>query len=187
MLSISEFPGEDTVYAMFNDPEKVLLIFYLLLFHTMNDIQVFPPNMLEYAQSTGKLKTSLVIPTEYMPEDAVYRFMDRSISMKDMKSLQEYSKKYFSGELQRDEILECEFGLIIPSLISLHGSLDRIPLDTSFNFLDVNLDCGVFLEMYRIYQKGEKVSAMERAQLFAYGNFLYDIYDSNREKINRRR
>ncbi|MBQ6289279.1 MAG: hypothetical protein IJK71_08540 [Clostridia bacterium] len=185
LLTISTFPGENTLYAIFNDPENSLLMFYLLLFHTLNEIQVYPPNMIEYAQSTGKLNTSLFIPSGYMPDDAVYRFMGHSLSMKDVNSIQEWRQKFFSGNLKRDEMLQCEFGMMIPMLNSQYGTLENVPKDCKFTFMDIPLDFEIFKKHYFIYQKGNEATPQEKSDLQKYGDFLFAIYAENQEKIKQ--
>ena len=183
LLTIKLFPEEDTVFAIFNDGDNALLIFYLILFQTLNSIMVFPPNMLEYAQSSGSLKSSFIIPGGYIPEDATFSYLGQSASIRDLNNMQKLGEKHFSGELQKEEFLECEFGLLIPTIINTYGALDKVPEDVSFQYFDISLNCKEFLHMYNIYIRKETASLKELDRLHTYETKLYEIYDCHRAEM----
>ena len=180
LLTIKLFPEADTVFAIFDDSENALLIFYLILFQTLNSIMVFPPNMLEYAQSSGTLKSSFIIPGGYLPEDATFSYLGHSASIRELNDMQKLGEKYFSGALQKDEFLACEFGMLIPLMIKTYGTLDKVPENAVFQYYDISLNCREFIHMYYIFIRKESASLDELDRLHAYETKLYDIYDCHR-------
>lgn len=177
------FPSTETIYVIHNNENNSLLMFYLLLFQTLNSISVFPPNMIAYANSTGDLNTQLFIPKEFIPADAAHFVLTGMMSIAEINKIKEYSKRFFSGKLSEKDFLECEFGILIPLLRQLHGTLDNIPENEVINFFDVEIKRKEIIQMYNIFNNRESADESQMAQLNSFTKKMYNIYDSHRQEM----
>lgn len=93
MNKVELLPNENTIYAMFNNAPDALLLFYLVLYEILSSIVIFPANMVAYAKSSGMLDASFSIPAGYTPDDAIINVLGNTLSMADIRALQNYGKK----------------------------------------------------------------------------------------------
>ena len=178
-------PGLETIYALMNNEEDALLLFYLILMQLLTQIQVFPPDMVKYAQSSKMLDTSFYIPIEYLPDDATTEVFDTQTTVADLKGLSESGKRILTGELKKSEILECIFNTYIPSLKMMHGSLEKVPYNSTLDYFGQIISNRQLIEYYRIYLKGEKASNFEKIELKNFEDFMYGYYEMNSEEMKR--
>ncbi len=183
LANVSLLPGENTVYGIFNNANDALLLFYLILIQILNSITIFPPDMVAYAQSTDVLDTSFSIPADYVPDDGSVNVMDNMVSMSEIKNLRDYGTKMLSGKLRKDEFLECAFGVYIPSLQIMHGSLDLVPIDSTLIFFEIPINNKIIIDAYKIFKRGTDITPEEKKILDDLENFMYAIYDSHKEEM----
>ncbi len=176
-------PNENSIYAMFNNATDSLLLFYLILTQILNSITIFPPDLVAYAQSTEILDTSFSVPADYIPDDAMVNVMDNMISSAELKNVSDYSIRMFSGKLERDEILECIFGIYMPSLKLTYGSLEKIPEGSVFNFFSVPIENKYMLNLYKNFKQNKDIRSEEYVALRNFEEFIYTIYDNHREEM----
>ncbi len=187
MNQVSLIPSNNTVYAMINNSSDSLLLFYLILTQILNGITVFPPDLVAYAQSSDMLDTSFSIPADYVPDDAKLNILNNMASIADIKNMQEYGTRMLSGELNEDEILECIFGVYIPSLQLMHGTLDMVPDNSVLNFFEIPISNKMLIKMYEIYKK-ENVSLLtEKEQLKVFNNLICTVYNKHRDEMKKNR
>ncbi len=182
---VSLLPGLETIYALMNNEEDALLLFYLILMQLLTQIQVFPPDMVKYAQSSKMLDTSFNIPIEYLPDDATTEVFDTQTTVADLKGLSESGKRILTGELKKSEILECIFNTYIPSLKMMHGSLEKVPYNSTLDYFGQIISNRQLIEYYHIYLKGEKASNFEKIELKNFEDFMYGYYEMNSEEMKR--
>ena len=185
LSTITLFPNENTIYAIHKSDSNALLHFYLLLFQILNSLTVFPPDIFAYANSSGKLDTELFVPTDALPEDATVRVMNRMMSIADIKTLREYGQRMLSGKLKKEEILECAFGIYIPSLKQMHGTLDTVPSNSVLDFFGTEIQNRYLIQMYRLYEKGSSITDAEAQELNDFEAELFKLYDKNRDAMLR--
>ena len=183
LTNVSLLPDENTVYGIFNNANDALLLFYLILTQILNSITIFPPDMVAYAQSTAILDTSFSIPADYVPDDGTISVMDNMVRMSEIKTLKEYGTRMLSGKLKKEEFLEHVFGTYIPSLKMMHGSLDLVPMNSTLNYFGKLMNNKVIIDAYKIYERGTKITLVEKKILDDLENFMYAIYDSHREEM----
>ena len=183
LTNVSLLPDENTVYGIFNNANDALLLFYLILIQILNSITIFPPDMVAYAQSTAILDTSFSIPADYVPDDGTISVMDNMVRMSEIKTLKEYGTRMLSGKLKKEEFLEHVFGTYIPSLKMMHGSLDLVPMNSTLNYFGKLMNNKVIIDAYKIYERGTKITLVEKKILDDLENFMYAIYDSHREEM----
>lgn len=182
---VSLLPSLETVYALMNNEEDALLLFYLILMQLLTQIQVFPPDMVTYAQSSEMLDTSFNIPSGYLPDDAIIEFLNTQITVADLKELSESDQKILSGEVKKSEILECIFNSYIPRLERMHGNLENIPDNSILDYFGQTISNRQLVVFYNIYQKGEKATPSERIELKKFEDFIYYYYEIHREEMKR--
>lgn len=185
MRQVSLIPNENTVYAICKNSDDALLLFYLILTQILNGITVFPPDLVTYAQSTDMLDTSFLIPAGYIPDDAKLNIMNNMASMSEIKSMQNYVIRLTSGEAKKNEILECAFGIYIPSLQLIYGTLDKVPDNSILNFFEIPISNMALINMYEIYKKSDVASSVEKEQLKEFESLLYTVYNSHREEMKK--
>jgi len=185
LSSITLLPSTDTLFAMHNNASNALLMFYLLLFQGLNSITVYPPNMMAYANSDGRLDTQLIVPPENLPDTVLFPFMDKSISIAEIKSMQELGDKILSGELTEDEYLETVFSLYIPMIIKSHGSLDKAIGHGELNYFGCVISYEELIRMYYIYRKGESATEHESKELSRFKEKMYNLYNEHREEMRK--
>ena len=183
LTNVSLLPDENTVYGIFNNANDALLLFYLILTQILNSITIFPPDMVAYAQSTAILDTFFSIPADYVPDEGTISVMDNMVRMSEIKTLKEYGTRMLSGKLKKEEFLEHVFGTYIPSLKMMHGSLDLVPMNSTLNYFGKLMNNKVIIDAYKIYERGTKITLVEKKILDDLENFMYAIYDSHREEM----
>ena len=183
LSSITLIPSNDTLFAMHNNASNALLMFYLLLFQGLNSITVYPPNMMAYANSGGRLDTQLIVPPYSLPDTALFPFLDKSISIAEIKKIQELGEKILSGELGEETFLEVTFSMYIPMIIKTHGSLEKAIGNGKLNYYGNEISYREFINMYNIYQKGESATEQETLELSKFKEKLYSLYDEHREEM----
>lgn len=182
---VSLLPSLETVYALMNNEEDALLLFYLILMQLLTQIQVFPPNMITYAQSSEMLDTSFNIPAGYLPDDAIIEVLNTQLAVADLKELSESDQKILSGEVKKSEILECIFNSYIPRLERMHGNLENIPDNSILDYFGQTISNRQLVVFYNIYQKGEKATPSERIELKKFEDFIYYYYEMHRDEMKR--
>ena len=183
LSSITLLPSMDTLFAMHKNASNALLMFYLLLFQGLNSITVYPPNMMAYANSDGRLDTQLIVPPENLPDSALFPFLDKSISIAEIKRMQELGDKTLSGELTEEDYLETMFSLYIPLIIKCHGSLDNAIGHGNLNCYGFTISYEELIRMYYIYQKGEYVAEHDALELSKFKEKMYSLYNKHREEM----
>lgn len=183
LSSISFLPSNDTLFAMHNNASNALLMFYLLLFQGLNSITVYPPNMMAYANSDGRLDTQLNVPPENLPDTALVPFLNKSISIAEIKSLQELGQIILSGELAEKDYLKTIFSLYIPMIMNSHGSLDKAIGHGELTYFGYKVFYEELIRMYYIYQKGESATDQEASELSKFKEKMYTLYDEHREEM----
>lgn len=182
---VSLLPGLETLYALINNEEDALLLFYLILMQLLTQIQVFPPDMVKYAQSSKMLDISFNIPAGYLPDDSTIEIFDTKIAIADLKGLSESDQKIFSGEVKKSEILECIFNSYIPRLEKMHGNLESIPDKSILDYFGQTISNRQLIKYYRIYLKREKATHLEKMALKNFEDFMYRYYEMNSEEMKR--
>lgn len=182
---VSLLPSLDTVYALMNNEEDSLLLFYLILMQLLTQIQVFPPNMVTYAQSSEMLDTSFNIPAGYVPDDAIIEVLNTQIAVADLKGLSDSAQKMLSGEVKKSEILECIFNTYIPKLKRIHENLENIPYNSILDYFGQTISNRQLVAFYNIYQKGENATPPERIELKKFEDFVYNYYEMHSEEMKR--
>ncbi len=176
--TVSLFPADNTVYGIFNNPNDALLLFYLILFQILNSIVISPPDMVAYAQSSGMLDTTFSIPAGYIPDDGIYIFEDKSISVSEVNKVQKYAEKLLGGKLEEEDFLECFFGIYIPSL-----TMNRVPLMDNRDFLGVSISVKKIFDEYNKYIDQENNTDNETKELKEFRDYLYSIYANHKEEM----
>lgn len=187
MNQVSLIPSNNTVYAMINNSSDSLLLFYLILTQILNGITIFPPDLVAYAQSSDMLNTSFSIPADYVPDDAKINILNNMASIAEIKNMQDYGTRMLSGELNEDEILECIFGVYIPSLQLMHGTLDMVPDNSVLNFFEIPISNKLLIKMYEIYKKDNVSLLNEKEQLKAFNNLMCTVYNKHRDEMKKNR
>lgn len=182
---VSLLPNVETVYAMMKNEEDSLLLFYLILIQLLTQIQVYPPDMVKYAQSSKMLDTAFNIPAEYLPEDATLEVLDAKVSIADLRKLQEAGKRMLSGELEKHEILHCAFETYIPSLKMMHGSLENVPQNSTLNYFGYIISNKKLVELYYLFKKGEAATPYEKTQLSNFEDALYVYYMQHSDEMKK--
>ena len=100
-----------------------------------------------------------------------------------IKTLKEYGTRMLSGKLKKEEFLEHVFGAYIPSLKMMYGSLDLVPMNSTLNYFGKLMNNKVIIDAYKIYERGTKITLVEKKILDDLENFMYAIYDSHREEM----
>lgn len=185
MNQVSLIPSNNTVYTMINNSSDALLLFYLILTQILNGVTVFPPDLVAYAQSSDMLDTSFSIPTDYVPDDAKLNILNNMASIAEIKNMQQFGTRMLSGELKEDEILECIFGVYIPSLQLMHGTLDKVPDNSVLNFFEIPISNKMLIKMYEAYKKENVSSLTEKEQLKAFNNLICTVYNKHREEMKK--
>jgi len=176
-------PNKDTVYAIFENAEDSLLLFYLVLMQLLNKITISPPDMVAYAESTGMLNFSFSIPIEYVPKDATVNFIDNQVSVAELNSIQNYGTRILSGKLKKEEMLECAFGTYIPLIQKVHGTLDNIPDKSELDYFGVKIKFKELVRLYGIFKNRGEASLQDLDDIKRFENELFEIYDNHREEI----
>lgn len=185
LSSIMLLPSMDTLFAMHINASNALLMFYLLLFQGLNSITVYPPNMIAYANCDGRLDTQIIVPTENLPDSALFPFLDKSISIAEIKRMKELGDKTLSGELTEEDYLETVFFLYIPMIIRGHGSLDKAIGHGKLTYFGCVISYEELIRMYYIYRKGESATEHESKELSRFKEKMYNLYNERREEMRK--
>lgn len=185
LSSIVLLPSNDTLFAMYSNASNALLMFYLLLFQGLNSIIVFPPNMMAYANSDGSLDTQINIPTKNLPDSALIPFMDKTISIAEIRRMQELSRMFFSGALTEENFLDVEFSLHIPMIVKNFGSLEKAIGHGSLDYFGYIIQYEELINKYFIYKKGDSATEMEALELAQFKDKLYQIYNEHRDEMKK--
>ena len=185
LSSIMLLPSMDTLFAMHINASNALLMFYLLLFQGLNSITVYPPNMMAYANSDGRLDTQIIVPPENLPDSALFPFLDKSISIAEIKRMQELGDKILSGELTEEDYLETVFFLYIPMIIKCHGSLDKAIGHGELTYFGCAISYEELIRMYYVYRKGESATEHESKELSSFKEKMYNLYNKHREEMRK--
>ncbi len=87
--------------------ENSLYSFYLFLLEYLDNVNIQVPSLIEYAKRNNAFKVSLAIPSELIPDDAIYRNENIQYIYGDMKKMLNLNKKYpnlFNGKMTYDEM-----------------------------------------------------------------------------------
>lgn len=173
-------PSKDTIFAMYKNSNNSLLMFYLLLFQALNTIIVYPPNMMAYANSSEDFNTVISIPNDFLPDEARFPFLNRSVSGAEIKKKEEYAVRILRGELNRNDYLEYIFGYHIPSLINTFGSLQNAVGKGELILCGQKISNEEFVNMFLVFQKGKSATKEELARLEDFLQRLYSAYEEQR-------
>lgn len=176
-------PSKETTFAMYNNSDNALLMFYLLLFQALNTIIIYPPNMMAYANSTGDFSTMITIPKDFLPDSAGFPFLNQKISGAEIKKAQDYSARVLRGEANRDDFLDCLFGYQIPFLSKVFGSVENAIGRGGINLYGEKISNEEFVHLYNIYNKGASASEQESKQLQDFLDRIYTIYEKLRPEL----
>lgn len=179
MNQLSLIPSEETVFAQIDNKHDSLLLFYLMLIQLLNQIKVYPPNMIQYAQKSGMIPTQFIVPMEFTPMDAELNFMDKMIKMKDIDAISKNSKRFFDGKVKKEEYLDVFFAIIIPTLEITFGNLSNISKGQhTISYFGENLDLNYLYEMYLSYNNALQgnINEKEMCRLDEFKNLVWKNY-----------
>lgn len=102
-------PGENNTYAIIKEREEInLYIFYLLLLQHLNTTCNFPPDLLQYAERAGALKSiKTEIPLDLIPDDFSLPFGNSSFNAEELRLIgKNYSiaYKYLMNQMTTEDL-----------------------------------------------------------------------------------
>lgn len=108
LTNFTIIPTNDTVLARSDsDIENSLYSFYLLLLQYLDNVYIQVPSLIEYAKKNNSFKVSLSIPSELIPNDAIYQEGNMKIEYGDVRKMLDLNKKYpnlFNGKMTYEEL-----------------------------------------------------------------------------------
>lgn len=105
---VTLIPSNDTLLARSDSNiENTLYSFYLFLLEYINNVHIQVPSLIEYARKNNAFKVSINIPSELIPDDAVYKEGLIELKYGDARKMLHLNNKYpnlFNGKMTYEEM-----------------------------------------------------------------------------------
>ena len=105
---VTLIPSNDTLLARSDSNiENTLYSFYLFLLEYINNVHIQVPSLIEYARKNNAFKVSINIPSELIPDDAVYKEGLIELKYGDARKMLPLNNKYpnlFNGKMTYEEM-----------------------------------------------------------------------------------
>lgn len=105
---VTLIPSNDTLLARSDSNiENTLYSFYLFLLEYINNVHIQVPSLIEYARKNNAFKVSINIPSELIPDDAVYKEGLIELKYGDARKMLRLNNKYpnlFNGKMTYEEM-----------------------------------------------------------------------------------
>ena len=105
---VTLIPSNDTLLARSDSNiENTLYSFYLFLLEYINNVHIQVPSLIEYARKNNAFKVLINIPSELIPDDAVYKEGLIELKYGDGRKMLRLNNKYpnlFNGKMTYEEM-----------------------------------------------------------------------------------
>ena len=105
---VTFIPSNDTLLARSDSNiENTLYSFYLFLLEYINNVHIQVPSLIEYARNNNAFKVAINIPSELIPDDAVYKEGLIELKYGDARKMLRLNNKYpnlFNGKMTYEEM-----------------------------------------------------------------------------------
>lgn len=140
--NVTEFtiiPSNDTILGRSDSNiENTLYSFYLFLLEYLDNIHIQIPSLIEYAKKKNAFNVSLSIPSELIPDDAVFKQGAIETEYKDIREMLSLNEKYpnlFNGKMTYEEMFKYLKEDFIP-MTKLQAKIAKVEQHNSITIYD---------------------------------------------------
>ncbi len=188
ILDFTIIPSNNTILGRSDSNiENTLYSFYLFLLEYLDNVHIQVPSLIEYAKKNNAFNVSLSIPSELIPDDAVFKQGNIQAEYSDIRRMLNLNEKYpniFNGKMTYEEMfkyLKDDF----TNVINIQAKIANVKQHNSINVYGYEFNPEEFskFEEYALnYDKD--VSAKENFDKIV--NEIYSKYKKEVEEKNEK-